>query len=97
MQNQKTQASKPEIKIVDNVPGGDYANALQVKHNTDEIQLTFLNIMNQSGRVTGKIITTPGNFKRMISAMQDNVKKYEEKYGEIKESPEIGKEIGFKE
>lgn len=86
-----------QIKITDNIPGGEYANALQVGHNTDEIQLIFLNLMNQTGRVSGKIITTPGNFKRMIAAMRDNIKKYEDKFGEIKESPEVNKEIGFKE
>ncbi len=100
MKNNKNQPQQPkggQIKIADNIPGGEYANALQVKHNNDEIQLTFLNLMNQSGRVSGKIIATPGNFKRMIAAMQDNIKKYEEKFGKIKETPEINKEIGFKE
>ncbi|MCK5415816.1 DUF3467 domain-containing protein [Candidatus Parcubacteria bacterium] len=94
--NQKPQPNQQQIKIADNIPGSEYANALQVGHNTDEIQLTFLNLMNQSGRVSGKIITTPGNFKRMIAAMQENIKKYEEKFGEIKESPDVNKEIGFK-
>ncbi len=95
--NKPQQAKGSQIKIADNIPGGEYANALQVKHNDNEIQLTFLNLMNQSGRVSGKIIATPGNFKRMIVAMQENVKKYEEQFGEIKETLEINKEIGFKE
>ena len=100
--NKQKQAGSPagkpaEIKIADNIPGAEYANAMQVNHNKDEFQMMFLNIMGMSGRVTGKIITGPGHFKRMIAAMEDNLKKYEAQFGEIKEAvgPE-GKEIGFK-
>ena len=100
MENQPKQpGQKPqEIKIADNIPGAEYANAMQVNHNKDEIQMMLLNIMGGSGRVTGKIITSPGHFKRMIAAMVDNLKKYEERFGEVKEAvgPE-NKEIGFKE
>lgn len=86
-----------EIKIADNIPGAEYANAMQVNHNRDEFQMMFLNILGGSGRVSGKIICSPGHYKRMLAAMQDNLKKYEGSFGEIKEveSPE-GKEIGFK-
>lgn len=88
---------KRQIKIADNIPGAEYANAMQINHNKDEMQIMYLNVMGVSGKVTGKIITSPGHFKRMINAMQDNLKKYEESFGEVKvsEGPD-GKEIGFK-
>lgn len=85
-----------EIKIADNIPGAEYVNAMQVVHNKDEFQIMFLNILGASGRVTGKIITSPGHFKRMISAMADNLKKYEERFGEVEKSVGPEKEIGFK-
>ena len=101
MENQKPNtppAGAQEIKIADNIPGAEYANAMQVNHNKDEFQIMFLNILGISGRVTGKIITSPGHFKRMIAAMVDNLKKYEERFGQIQEaaSPGSEKEIGFK-
>ena len=87
---------KREIKIADNIPGAEYANAMQVNHNRDEFQMIFLNILGASGRVSSKVVTSPGHFKRIVAAMQDNLKKYEDQFGEIKEveGPE-GKEIGF--
>jgi hypothetical protein len=86
-----------QIKIADNLPGAEYANAMQVRHNQDEFQLMFISIMGGSGKVTGKIVTPPGHMKRMISAMQEAIKKYEAKHGEIKvSSSPIEKEIGFK-
>ncbi len=99
MTNQKPQsapAGKQEIKIADNIPGAEYANAMQVNHNKDEFQMMFLNLMGVSGRVTGKIITSPGHYKRMIAAMAENLKKYEEQFGEVKEAAGLDKEIGFK-
>jgi hypothetical protein len=90
------QQPKQEIKINDNIPGAEYANFMQTNHNKEEFQLVFGNIMPPSGRVVSKVITTPGHFKRMIFAMQDNLKKYETKFGEVKESVAIeNKEIGF--
>jgi len=97
MTNQNEQQKKNEIKIADNIPGAEYANAMQVNHTRDEFQIMFLNILGRSGRVASKLITSPGHCKRMITALQENLKKYEESFGEIKEvdSPE-NKEIGFK-
>ncbi len=93
----KENAQKRQIKIADNIPGAEYANAMQINHNKDEMQIMYLNVMGMSGKVTGKIITSPGHFKRMMQAMQDNLKKYEDAFGEVKlsDSPD-GKEIGFK-
>jgi len=94
--SEKKSEQKREIKIADNIPGAEYANAMQVNHNKDEFQLMFLNILGMSGRVTGKVISTPGHYKRMIAAMQDNLKKYEEQYGTIQEAKDVNNEIGFK-
>lgn len=95
--SQGGQGKQVELKIADNIPGAEYANAMQVNHNRDEFQMMFLNILGQSGRVSAKIISSPGHYKRMLAAMQDNLKKYEERFGEIKEvaAPEE-KEIGFR-
>lgn len=95
MSDQK-QTNRREIKIADNIPGAEYANAMQVNHNKDEFHIMFLNILGLSGRVSGKIITSPGHYKRMISAMTENLKKYEERFGEVKEAEGLDKEIGFR-
>lgn len=95
MQNPKD-SKKQQIKIADNIPGAEYANAMQVNHNKDEFQMMFLSIMGATGKVASKILTSPGHYKRMLAAMQDNLKKYEESFGEIKEAEAPNKEIGFK-
>lgn len=105
MTNQKQQPNQPpaspspggqEIKIADNIPGAEYTNLAQINHNKEEFQIFFANIIPPSGRVVSKIITSPGHFKRMIAAMTDNLKKYEERFGKVEEAPELNQEIGFK-
>src|SRR3990167_5020530 len=98
-ENQPTpQAGKPqEIRIQDNFAGGEYANAMQIFHNKEEFILTFMNILPPAGRVCGKIITNPGHLKRMIAALQDNLAKYENRFGKIEEAqaPLDSGEVGF--
>lgn len=86
-----------EIKIADNIPGAEYSNFMQVNHNKEEFQLIFGNVIPPSGRVVSKVITTPGHLKRMISVLQENLKKYEEQFGEIKEADIPESSIGFQE
>src|SRR3989344_4153500 len=95
-QNQPSvQGGQMEIKIADNFAGGEYANAMQVAHTKDEVLLTFFNIVSPSGRVVSKIITNPGHLKRMIAALNDNLKRYEEKFGIVEAAESPKKEIGF--
>ena len=95
MENQNPPAQQ-EIKIVDNFTGGEYANAMQISHGKEEFLLTFFNIVAPSGRVCGKIITSPGHLKRMIAALQENIKSYEDKFGTIEQADSPKEGIGFK-
>jgi len=96
MPEQQPNKQQQEIKVADNIPGAEYANAMQVSHNKDEFNLFFFNILGASGKVVAKIITNPGHFKRMLAALDDNLKKYEERFGKIEESEAPAKEIGFR-
>ena len=96
--NNKSTDSKREIKIADNIPGAEYTNMAQINHTKEEFNFVFMNLFvpSASGKVVAKIISSPGHYKRMLSVMQDNLKKYEERFGEIKEARGLDNEIGFK-
>ena len=87
---------KQELKIADNIPGAEYSNMMQIRHNKDEFQMIFMNVMPPSGRVVAKIMTTPGHMKRILMAMQENLKKHEDQFGAINEA-EAPKGLGFEE
>jgi hypothetical protein len=67
MSNEKQQ----QIQIADNIAGAEYTNFANISHNQEEFQIMFANVMPPSGHVVGKLITTPGHFKRIVAAMAD--------------------------
>jgi len=96
MNNQKSQTQSNQIQIKDNFAGAEYTNGVQLGHTKEEFMMTFLNIVPPAGRVVGKIMTSPGHFKRMIRAMEDTLKKYESQFGKVEEAQSPKDEIGFK-
>ena len=88
-----------EIKIADNIPGAEYTNIMQVNHTQEEFTMIFANVAGPTGKVVSKVITSPGHMKRIVEALGENIKKYEEQFGIIKTAvaPEAQKEIGFSE
>jgi hypothetical protein len=91
MENQQPR----ELKLVDNVPGADYANFMQVSHTKEEFLLMFANVAGLSGKVVGKIMTNPGHMKRIVSALQENIGRYETSFGKITEAEAPKNDIGF--
>jgi hypothetical protein len=84
------QPAKKEIKITfpESLRGGAYANSMFATHTRDEFVLDFVMMAPPAGTVTARVITSPGHMKRMVSALSENLKKYEAKFGKIAQAPE---------
>ncbi|MDD5039892.1 MAG: DUF3467 domain-containing protein [Patescibacteria group bacterium] len=99
MDNQPQQQQQINIKIDDATLKGTYANAMGISHSKEEFVLDFMNIYpwQRAGVVTSRVITSPGHVKRIFKALEENIKKYEAKFGkiEIAAGPSAN-EIGFK-
>jgi len=80
--------NKQQIKIQDTIPGAEYTNMMQVNHNKEEFQLIFANVIAPTGKTVAKLISNPVHYKKMVEALKDNLRKYEEKFGPI-EIPQI--------
>ena len=91
-----TNQQKINIKATDEVLKGHYANNLMAAHSREEFVLDFINLMPPQPSLVSRIGTSPGHMKRIVAALQDNLKKYEEKFGEIKQAEAPKQEgIGF--
>lgn len=91
-------ADKPhEIKVSFPVhlQAGLYANNMSVTHTREEFVMDFSFITPPTGAVIARIATSPGHIKRIISALQHNVKKYEAKFGTIIQADEPKRPIGY--
>lgn len=87
------------IKIDDVTMKGAYSNAMGVSHSKEEFVLDFMNIYahQRSGIVSARVITSPGHMKRIYKALEENIKKYEDRFGKIEEAAAPGAgDIGFR-
>ncbi|MFA6495166.1 MAG: DUF3467 domain-containing protein [Candidatus Paceibacterota bacterium] len=90
------QPQQIQIKASDADLKGVYANGVQVQHTKEEFCMDFLNVFAPAGTLNARVITSPGHFKRLIRAMQENVALYEKSFGVIEEAaPAQGSGFGF--
>lgn len=84
-----------QIKATDDKLRGEYSNVMQILHTKEEFVLDFMNVFPPSGTLNSRIIVSPGHFKRMLKAMEENLKRYEENNGKISEAEAPKNNIGF--
>ena len=75
------------IELPEEVAEGTYSNLAIISHSHSEFVIDFIRMVPNvpKAKVKSRIILTPHHAKRLLSALQDNVKKYEEKNGGISE------------
>ena len=66
---------------------GIYSNLAIINHSVSEFVVDFVNIMPgvPKNKVKSRIILTPQHAKRLTKALGDNVKRFEQAHGEIKD------------
>lgn len=92
----QSQSQQINIKATDEKLKGDYSNVMQILHTKEEFVMDFLNVFPPTGTLNSRIIVSPGHFKRMVKAMDENLKKYEASFGNVEVS-EAPSSIGFQE
>jgi hypothetical protein len=84
MANQKEQ-NNLKLNIHPDVAKGTYSNLVVVSHNPSEIVLDFAQMLPglEGATVRERIIMSPIHAKRLLAALNDNLKKYEQQFGTI--------------
>ena len=74
------------IELNEEVAQGIYSNLAVITHSPSEFVIDFVRIMPgiPKAQVKSRIILTPEHAKRLVSALQDNLAKYESVHGPIK-------------
>lgn len=84
MSNEKAN-NQLQIEIKPEVAQGTYANLAIITHSSCEVILDYVSMLPgmPKAEVKSRIIMAPEHAKRLLFALQDNIKKYEHQYGEI--------------
>ncbi len=87
MANQKEQPKNLKLNINPDVANGTYSNLVIVSHNPTEMILDFAQMLPgiEGAMVRERIIMNPVHAKRLLAALNDNIKKYEQQFGTIVE------------
>ncbi|MEM9680443.1 MAG: DUF3467 domain-containing protein [Bacteroidota bacterium] len=100
MADEKNNPKKGQINIEldEQVAQGTYSNLAIINHSVSEFVVDFVNIMpgTPKSKVKSRIILTPQHAKRLLKALGDNINRFENAHGEIKdyEQPPIPLNFG---
>jgi hypothetical protein len=94
---QQTPLNQLNIEISEEVAEGTYANLAIITHSHAEFVIDFVNVMpgTPKSKVKSRIILTPQHAKRLMKALAENVAKYEELNGDIKDLEDLAVPLNF--
>lgn len=75
-----------KVELSPEVAKGNYCNLAMIAHSGSEFFMDFITVAPNmpQARVQTRVIMTPENAKNLLHALADNVKRYEQTFGEIK-------------
>lgn len=81
------------IELSEDIAEGVYANLAMIAHSNSEFVIDFIRLMPgvPKAKVKSRVVITPEHAKRLLLALQDNIKKYEDTFGPIKKTEETPK------
>jgi len=79
------QQQQINIELGDSEAEGNYSNLVLITHSPAEFIFDFARVLpgKNKAKVYSRIIKAPQHAKSFLMALQENIKKYEEQYGEI--------------
>lgn len=92
-------AKQIQVELDEKVGTGEYSNLAIVTHSPAEFILDFTQVMPglPKARVRARIIMAPIHARAFSMALNENIQKYEARFGDIQVSQdEWAKEFGFK-
>ncbi len=98
MADENKQENQLNIELDEAIADGTYANLAIINHSVSEFVVDFINVMpgTPKAKVKSRIILTPQHAKRLAKALADNIHKFEQVHGDIKdyEQPPIPMNFG---
>ena len=86
MEKKKENKGKINIELDEKVAEGIYSNLAIINHSVSEFVIDFISVMPGSpkNKVKSRIIITPQHAKKLAKALNDNIERFEKKFGPIK-------------
>ncbi|MEM1340152.1 MAG: DUF3467 domain-containing protein [Bacteroidota bacterium] len=98
MEEKKQHQKQINIELDEKLAEGTYSNLAIINHSVSEFVVDFISLMPGApkAKVKSRIILTPQHAKKFLKALHDNVHRFEQAHGTIKdyEQPAIPLNFG---
>jgi hypothetical protein len=90
MDAQNENEQQINVEISEEIAEGVYSNLVMIAHSNSEFVLDFIRLLPgvPKAKVKSRVILTPEHAKRLLAALKDNIRKFEDNYGDIRQSDE---------
>src|SRR6185369_13361044 len=87
MENQNPE-NQLNIELSEEIAEGTYSNLAIITHSPSEFVIDFIKIMPgvPKAKVKSRIVLTPQHAKRLMTALSENISKFESVHGAIKDT-----------
>ena len=88
MEENQNQENQLNIELSEEIAEGIYSNLAIITHSPAEFVIDFIKMMPgvPKAKVKSRILLTPQHAKRLMKALADNISKYEQMHGKIKDT-----------
>jgi hypothetical protein len=92
MENQN-EANQINIELSEEMAEGTYANLAMIAHSNSEFVIDFIRLMPgvPKAKVKSRIVMTPEHTVRFLQALKENVERYQDAFGDIRDMSDMPK------
>jgi hypothetical protein len=97
MENKEQAPNQINIELTEDMAEGSYANLAIITHSQSEFVIDYVNIMpgTPKSKVKSRIIMSPQHIKRLMRALEENIRNYESSNGVISEMGQVELPLNF--
>jgi len=90
-QTQDLNQGQIQIELPEEEATGTYSNLVMISHSPSEFILDFISVMPGApkAKVVKRMVLSPDHAKRLVNALSENIKRYEEENGPISDSDQF--------
>ena len=80
MENNTNLPSEIQIELSEDIAQGSYANLAVIAHSSYDFVIDFIRVLPgmPKAKVQSRIILTPDNARRLMLALEDNIRKFDD-------------------
>ena len=83
--DRKGQQNQLQLELPQEVAQGEYANFAIITHSSSDFVIDFARVLPgvPKAQVKSRVILAPEHAKRLLGALQENIRRYEREFGQI--------------